>query len=367
MSSISIRLFLPVVLLTVAGLPLATAQRSEKYSLQVEVLIQPIPSDRLRTQEWGNVFFNLGRRATFRQGRNREKTRIEDTSSETRKSVRVVGIMNRDGSISFHGQKFTLKAPKPLAQWLTKLEEFGPKGPPNESSTWGLSDEQFTAVLKLLGEPVTAPVKLHSAPESLESLQLSPLFRVTFTESARKRAVPSGNRQDTTTDYAGLTKGSVLAALLARSGLGFRPKADDRGNFIIEVDAGNEADNMYPVGWKNTAPITLVVPELSKSIPVTLEDAPLASLITVIAQNLKRPHFYSTFELGVAGLDAQKIKYSRKPDKITLFNLMNIIGKTHHLGLSLRTDEAGSVFLWVTTEAEAKAFRDRFAHVKLKI
>lgn len=340
---------------------------AEKYSLQVEVLIQPIPSDRLRTQEWGKVFFNLGRRATFRQGRNREKTRVEDTSSETRKSVLVVGIMNRNGTISFGGQTFNVRDPDPLAAWLTKLEQYGADGPPNENATWGLKDDEFTAVLKLLGKPVTEPVSLRTPADSIDSLRLSPLFRVTFTDAARKRAFPGGRSLNSTTDYTGLTKGSVLAAVLAQSGLGFRPKSDDRGNFIIEVDAGSETDNMYPVGWKNTSPITLVVPELTKSIPVDLENAPLESLIKVIAEKLKRPHFYSTFELSAAGMDVSEIKYSRKPDKLTLFNLMSIVAKTHRLGLSLRTDEAGNVFLWITTEAEAKAFRDRFAHVKLKV
>lgn len=351
--------------LTVVATSTCSGQTSDRYSLQVDILIQPVPSDRLRTQDWGKVFFNLGRRATFRKGRSGERTRLENKSTETRKSVLAVGILNRDGSISFGRETFTLRDTQPLAEWLSQLERFGAAGPPNESATWGLSDEQFSAVLKLLGTPVADPIDLRSPVESIDSLKLSSLFRIAFTDAARTAAARRSAAAGTTNDYIGLSKGSVLAAVLARNGLGFRPQADDRGNFTLEVDVGGEADNLYPVGWKNTSPITLVVPELAKAIPVDLQDAPLESLIEVIAAKLKRPHFYSTWELSEAGMDVTRIKYTRKPDKLTLYSLIDIIGKTHHLGLSLRTDETGNIFLWVTTEAEAKAFRERFAHVKV--
>lgn len=355
--------YIIAVSLSLSNLPSGSAQQKE-FSLEIEILIQPSPSARLYTQTWGKVFFDMQRRAVFRGGRNGEKTRLEESESAGRRTVLAVGIMNRNGSITFREQTFVSTQPQPLAAWLDKLERYGTSGPPNESATWGLDDEQFASVLKMLSEPVTGSVILRSPMEAIDSLQLPSAFRIQFTDAGRRRAFPPEPLVTSTAEFTGLTKGSVLAAVLSRFGLGYRPKAGDRGKYVIEIDAGSESDNMYPVGWKNTEPITLVVPELAKSIPVDLEDAPLDALIDLIAQKLKRPHFYSTFELAAAGIDVTSIKYSRKPDKLTLYSLINIVAKTHHIGLSLRTDEAGSVFLWIATEEDEEAFRKRFAHVK---
>ncbi|MEQ9409672.1 MAG: hypothetical protein RIK87_18195 [Fuerstiella sp.] len=356
------RLCAAMVVLGILIAPRAAGQE-RSYRLQLEILIQPLPAYQLHAQTWGRVLYGIDRRATFRAGRAGEKPRIENDDAGGRRTVMVVGLMNRDGSLSFGGQTFVSTRPEPLAAWLKQLELYGAEGPPNESATWGLNDDQFTEVLKLLGQPVTEPVRRRSAVDVIDSFELPPKFRVTFTEAARGRLFRNGEREDSQ-DYKGLTKGSMLAAALADFGLGFRPKVNDSGGYLIEVDAGNESDNMYPVGWKNTSPITLVVPELAKSIPVDLEDAPLDALIDVIADKLKLPRFYSGFALDVAGKDPTKIKYSRKPDKLTLYNLIDIIGKTYNIGISLRTDEIGNVFLWVTTEEDYKAFRKRFAHVR---
>ena len=342
----------------------ATASAQQKYNLQVEVMVMPTPTNRLDAQKWGNALFRINRRATFRKGQPGEKTRVEEPQDALRKTVKAVGLMNRDGSISFTGRTFTIVQIEALEKWLNNLESYGAGGPPNESSTWGLSNDQLTEVLKLLGEQVSESVDLQSPVTAIDSLQLPKVFRVTFTEAASKRDAASGSLKPTD-DFLGLTKGSVLAASLAQFGLGFRPKVDDNGKYFLEVDAGNESHNMFPVGWKNTSPITLVVPELAKSMIVELEKpVPLTGLIDIIARKIRRPHFYSSHELAVARKDLSRIMYTRKRDRITPYTLIGVVGKTHNIGISIRTDEAGSVFLWVTSENDYNAFRKRFSHIK---
>ncbi len=352
----------PAILL--AGL-LSPAVAQKKYALQVEVMTQPSPTDRLNAQKWGNALLKMNRRATFRKGHPGEKTRVEEPKNAIQKTVKVVGIMNRNGTLSFGRHTFVITQPEAMQKWLNSLEQYGAGGPPNESTTWGLSEDQLTSVLKLLGDSVDQPVRLRSPVEAIDSLNINSAFRLSFTDAARKRASVSDDEVDTTDDFRGLTKGSVLAAALAQFGLGFRPKADDRGGYVLEIDAGNESDNMFPVGWKNTSPITLVVPKLARSMIVDLDKpVPLDGLIDIIAGKVQVPHFYSSYELKVARKDLSKIMYTRKRDRLTPYTLMGIVGKTHNIGISPRTDEAGNVFLWVTTEAEYAAFRKRFDHIK---
>ncbi len=338
----------------------ASVAAQQKYSLQIEVLTQPLPGVGRHTQQWAIVFQGMGRRARFRGGRNGEKSRLEDSGAGRQKSVKAVGILKADGSLVFLDHQFVTSNLKPVEEWLQRVETYGAAGPPNESPTWGLTKEQYSTVLKDLRELVNAPLNVRTPMELIDSLQLPTGFRVTFTDAGRQRAFPKTAIRRTTDAYRGLSKGSVLAAALTQFGLGFRPKSSPTGGFLIEVDAGSESDNMFPVGWKNTAPITTVAPGLAKSIPVDLQGAPLDKLIQVIAERLEVPYFYSHFALLSNGTDVSALKYSRKPDKLSLFRLMDIIGKKHNLGLSLRTDEAGHLFLWVTTADEYKAFRRRF-------
>ena len=335
----------------------------QKYSLQIEVLTQPLPGVGRSTQQWAEVFLAMGRRARFRGGRNGEKSRLEDSGSDRQRAVKAVGILNGDGSLTFMDHQFVTTNLKPVEEWLQRLETFGAAGPPNESPTWGLNEEQYSAVLKQLSELVKTPLDVSTPVELIDSLSLPPGYQVTFTDAGRQRAFPRTTIRRTTDSYKGLSKGSVLAAALSQYGLGFRPKSSPAGGFLIEVDAGTESDNLFPVGWKNTAPITTVAPGLAKSVAVDLDGADLDVLIQLIAERLKVPYFYSHFALLSNGTDVSTLKYSRKPDKLSLFRLMDIIGKKNNLSLSLRTDEAGHLFLWVTTADEHKAFRKRFYSV----
>lgn len=358
-------LFYLACLVPILQNPPAARAQTRPWTVDVQVMVQPSPRDRINAQKWGTVLYKLGRRATFRQGRQGEKTRIEQVDEASGRTVRVVGLMNRDGSVSFGRETFRITEPQALDKWLKYLEVHGPKGPANESATWGLSEDQLTEVLRRLGQVVTDPVDERSVASVIESLQLRPDFQVSFTDSARRRIDSAAADPQLNSNYAGLTRGTVLAAALAQSGLGFRPKVSDRGGYLLEIDAGDESSNLFPVGWKSATPVTLLVPELSKRISIELEEAvPLTGLIELLADKLHRPVLYSSYDLAAAGISVKEIRYSRKFSRLTIFSLMSSIGRAHHLDIGVRVDEAGSAFLWVTSEPQHRAFQKRFAHVK---
>ncbi|MEZ6130123.1 MAG: hypothetical protein R3C59_15670 [Planctomycetaceae bacterium] len=353
------------LLVTVCAVPSAAQQRTAKFPVQIEVLTQPSPNFKLHSLKWAEAFQKLSRSPVFRTGRNGETTKVEETEFRGRTGVKVIGIMNRDGSISFTGRTFISERPEPLEAWLERFEEFGAKGPPDESPTWGLSDDQFKVVLNLLAPTVTDPVDLSNPVAAIESLQLSKQFTVVFTEQAKpRRVLPAAKMGTIGLNCKGLSKGTALAVTLAQFGLGFRPLENPDGVFLIEVGVGNESDNQYPIGWKPNVPIFNVIPAIGKTIPVDLENGDLDAIIQLMAQKLEVPYCYAAYPLLIEGKDISKLKYSRKPDKLSIERLMRIVGQAHDIGLSLRTDEAGSVFLWVTTDANVDAWQQRFAHIR---
>lgn len=347
--------------------PARTTGTDTPFSLEIEILIQPLPSYRINAQRWGRVFQELGYVVRFREGRPGEKTRAEDiVDTGGSRTTRVVGLMEADGRIFMMGQKFQDTAPQAMTELFERLRIWGAAGPPSSSPTWGLTDAQFTVVTQLMSAPVEADVVLQSPIEAIDSLKLPDVFQLRFTEKARERAFLKIEDSSTPTpDLKGISKGTGLAVALAQFGLGFRPlqNPDAGGGFVLEVDTGDESSNLWPVGWKTTQPLVTLLPGLYRSISVDVEDVVAGDLIQLLADNLKIPMYQSTAALKAAGLNLSQLRYSRKPDKVSPSRLMLLLGDRFQMGLDVRTDEAGHCFLWVTSRSDFLAWRQRFAHV----
>ena len=92
----------------------------------------------------------------------------------------------------------------------------------------------------------------------------------------------------------------------------------------------------------------------------------MSALVGAISEKIGVADFSSAYALTAKGLDINTLKYTRKDDRISPSRLLTAVGDKLELGFDVRVDEAGKMFLWVTTADDAKAFRRRFAHVKQK-
>ncbi len=338
-----------------------------RRTLEVEVLIQSQPSYRINAQEWGRVFQQLGYSVKFREPRGGESPRIEDLDRDDILSTRIVAAMAADGTIRVGKQKFDTETTQPLILALEEIRKHGAKGPPDSSSTWGLTDDQFKEVVQLLAAPVENSVELQSSILAIESIGLPGNMKMKFTDAARDQALekkPDAALE--TIELKGFTKGSAIAIVLAQYGLGFRPRYVAPGNFDIEIDRGNESSNMWPVGWKPEQSFSEILPAYFRAIPLDVEDVSIDALVGAISEKIAVPHFSSASTLNAHGLDIKTLKYTRKNDRISPARLLTAIGDKMHLGFDVRVDEAGKMFLWVTTADDAAAYRNRFAHVKPK-
>lgn len=359
------RIFALALLLVISGPTVMAQIQKNQYPVRIEVLIQPTPQHNLKSRSWTPIFQQLGQSFTFRPGKSGERVSLLETDTAGRKGVRVIGMLNNDGTIRFPGKTFSTLKPNEVADWLTRLKMHGARGPANEDATWGLDNEDFKVVLNLLAAKVDTPIDDKSVTFAIESLNLPRAFQLQFTPQARlKAARPASKIGGIVPDCSQLSKGSALAVVLAQFGLGFRPKKSDKGTYILEVDVGDEGDNLYPIGWKNKAPITSVVKNLVKRFDVALDNQNVNLVIQLLAKKLELPFAYASDELIKASKNPDELKYSRKSGKTSAYRLMESIEAKHALGLSFRTDEAGQVFLWVTTRENEKAFDQRFAHVK---
>lgn len=339
----------------------------KRRRVDLEILMQSLPAYRVNAQEWGRVLEPLGYAPQFRQPRPGEATLIENVDSGL-PEVHVVAGMASDGSLRVAGRKFTLADVAALKAFLDELAAFGAAGPRDKDPKWGLTEEQLDEVRKLLTDPVESPVVLESPVVTLDTMGLPREFSLSFSDSARLRAMAARPEHvPAALELSGFSRGTAYAIVLSQFGLGFRPQRSPSGKYILEIVEGGESDNVWPVGWKSTEVVSRLIPAYLKSIPVTgLKETPASDVISAVSDWLKIPSFSSVHRLQEAGRKPEQLKYTRADGKMPPGALLNSLGEKLGLGFDIRCDEAGKLFLWVTTQEEAKAFRDRFQHIRQK-
>jgi len=346
----------------VAGTPQRLEDRN--WSIDLEVLIQPVPTARLQAQRWGLVMQQIGLSPRFRPPRPGEQSGLENVTSNGARIVRVIGSLTRNGRLQIDGKNYAETDVEKLKAKIAEIARYGAEGPPSESPTFGLTQMQYETIVALMSDPVDGPVSLRSPVTAVDGIGLPRNCRLKFTPAARSQL--SGLQDPGTlpeADFGEISKGSALAIALAQFGLGFRPLASPTGGYDIEVDVGGEADQLWPVGWRTKDPINRALPEMFKSVEVSLEDTEITALIGVMSEQMKVPHFYSSRALADGNVDVTELVYNRRLDRLSMARLMNLVGDQFGLGLDVRVAENGQFFLWVTTREEHLAFRSRFAHV----
>ncbi len=340
-------------------------EKSAPRTIDLDVLIQPQPVYRVKAQEWGRALQDTGYTPQFRQPKPGEETGVRDLETNGRLSVVVVFGMAPDGSIRIQNRKFNLANIRELEAYLDELAAHRTAGPPEKSPLWGMTQEQLVELTKVLADPVSGNVEMQSPLITVESLGLPTGVQLTFAEEAREKSLarrPSYVPE--IIELSGCSKGTAIAIVLAQYGLGFRPHRITAGSYQIEIDAGNESDNLWPVGWKTQETTAVTLPVYLKSIPVDVEDAEVSELLQLVSDRLKIPAYRSSFALASSGRDLETLTYTRKNDKVSPLRLLTSIGDKLKLGFDVRVDEGGKLFLWATTNEESAAFRLRFAHVK---
>ena len=115
---------LPLLVVLFSSTVDAQLQRA-RFPVVVEVMSQPTVQQNLMTRRWQPIFEQLGQPVTFRTGRNGERVSLLETDNSGRKGVRVIGLLNSDGTIRFPGKTFSVSSPSTVAAWLTRLKQHG--------------------------------------------------------------------------------------------------------------------------------------------------------------------------------------------------------------------------------------------------
>lgn len=331
------------------------------YRLEIRVLMRGSATARVQARNWAELFQKIGHTATIATDNGGESLGVRSREGGRQTVVEVVGLVERN-VLQLGKNKYRLSDTQALKQFLDHLEKYGSEGPIRQRPTWGLSEEQYTTVLRLLAPKVGREIELSSPVQVVEAFALLPEFRVTWTAESRKVAL-SQSPDPLTVDLRSLSTGTGLAVALSQFGLGFRVIENRRRGYDIEIDAGDESSNMWPAGWRNKRALAGVLPLMYRHVEVDLEDDFVVDIIDAVAERVEVPWFCSRHQVAASGIDFENIRYSAPPDRESPRRLLDSLAGKHKMGIDVRTDEAGQLFLWCTTAADQKAWKQRFARV----
>lgn len=288
-----------------------------------------------------------------------EKPELKEREAGYTRYVTVIGMLDRSGNILLPNKTFSPNEPAKLKEWIEELKTYGVKGSPKGQPLWGMTEEQFAVLFDALLTIVDFETQDLPFSEAVAKLPLPKQFPLRWSvdsnELLAKRSPASKARQE----LKGFSTGLALAVILSEQGLGFHPNRTPAGTIELVIEPLNAKLNQWPIGWPVQKATFKAAPKFYALVPIELEDVDLASAIEAISEISETPILVDYGELDTKQIDLGKIKVSQ-PRKMTSWSLaLRQIVIPKRMTRELWQDEAGRVFVWITTTRAGRAKEEK--------
>lgn len=345
-----------ILLLVTAGNPACGQTQSRPAApatrISFEILIAPMTTG-IDAQRWGPVFQRLGESARFRQPLLDDRTEVTESTRGRTRTVKAVGELRPDGSISFPGRNFRLSDTRKLAEWIRELKTYGAQGSPEGRAGFGLSPSQLGLVLQKLDAPVNVELAGLSIVQALQQFGLPATLPLRLATAAEERLAKLPEGVVAPQDLRGLSRGTALAILLSRANLGFHPNRTPSGSLELLVVPLDKATGLWPVGWPLDRPPVQVAPKYVALVVFDLNEKPLTELLDEARRDADIRILIDVRRIAEAELSLDAVKVTQRPRRMTWSGLLDR-GTFPDLMPELLQDEAGKPFLWLTTRTTAQ-------------
>jgi hypothetical protein len=303
----------------------------------------------LESQNWGKTFETLGRSARIRTAQAGETPSVSESTRGTLRTVRVIGELNRKGTVTFPGKSFARSDERELKEWLDELESYGAQGSPAGQPHWGLNAAQAEDLLKKLSPPIESECAGRPLIEIATEIGFGKEVPLRAHTSAEEAWNPKEKPLVAMQEVRGLSRGSGFAALLADHGLCMRPFRTPQGTIELLIQPRQDVADPWPVGWDPgpEVPRSQLMPTVFAQKPIGFLDRPIVEMIEEVRTQTDSVIVVDLWKSTKHGIDLQKSRYEF-PKKRTAWILVlkSAIGPTGLLA-HFRLDEAGKTFLWL--------------------
>jgi len=326
----------------------AVANKPRTTSVEIRLLVGN-DGAALHSQQWLKVFEKLDVSLQIQKPEPADKPEVRERIVGTLRYVTAIGVLSRDGKISFSTRTFSLTDGARLNEWIDELRTYGAQGSPEGQELWGLSKEQFERLFDSLNRELSVELKAMSAKDAVTQLSLPDEFPVRWSQSAldrlRQKELSVAIRQE----LKGFSVGTAMAIGLNDVGFGYRPNRTPAGGVEIVIEPQGTRNDLWPIGWPLQQPRLVAAPGLFSMSVIELPESDLGSVLTVVSKKAKIPVLVDHFQLDLHEIDLSQITVSLGQMKNSWAVALNRVVVPQKLTREIWQDEAGKTFVWITT------------------
>lgn len=331
----------------------AKQSRSKTTIIEFE-LLQTGDGGGLYSQQWLRLLEPLNVSLRIHSPNVDDKPDLKERETATARYVTVTGMLSNSGKIEFPGRSFGLGDSDKLTKWIEDLRAYGIQGSPQDQPLWGLTKEQFAKFYDSLLKPVDFETRDLPLSKVVAKLPLPPQHPLHWSADAMQLLAKRGDRATLRQELKGLSVATVLAIALNDNGMGFRPNRTGKGEIELFVDLRDVKSDQWPIGWPVQRQSNKAAPKLYAMIPIELSDVDLSDVLNAISQLSETPVLVDYNELDARQIQLDKVKVSF-PRKTTTWTIaIRQLIAPQKLTSEVWQDEAGSVFVWITTGRAAR-------------
>lgn len=327
-----------------------TAKKGNATTTVVDVvLLRTEDGGALYSQQWLKVFQDIDIKFDIRRPLPGEKADLKERESGYTRFVTAVGTLDRTGQISFPDRTFTPADGPKLKEWIVELKTYGVLGTPTGKPMWGLTKMQFNSIYDGLIKPVDFETEGLALSQILSRLTLPDDLPLHWGVDAKELLAKRGDRAKLKTELKGFSTGTALAIALHENGFGFRPNRTPNGSVELLIEPRDTKYEIWPIGWPMQKRPLAAAPKMFSLRAIELSDQSLADVITAAEKLTEIPILVDYAELDARQIDLEKIEVSFPLKKSNWNIALDRMVKPHRLTQELWEDEAGRMFVWLTT------------------
>ncbi len=297
-------------------------------------------------QQWLQLITSLGiENVRIRAASPADKPAVENRGDADHPRFHVVGVLTASEELRLPGGTFRASDRQKLADYFERLSADGPESMTAPRGRFGLTEKEFTAAHADLSQPTDFPTKGQPLRAVLDRLQAKFALRLVPDAAASefiRTATPVAN------EIRDLTAGTGLAIVLRNYGLALRPEKSLGQPVALRIVPVGSVDDVWPIGWESKASPRETAPALFEFLNVEIDGYTLTEALDAIAPRIKLPLYWDHAALTKHKIDPAKIQVHLPRTRTFYKRVLDRVLAQAHLAGSLRVDEAGARFYWIT-------------------
>lgn len=340
------------LLLSLAVLMSDSAVAQTKRIVQIEVAAGPRAPVETQ-QRWMELLSEVGA-DRVRSRTARGSGTIEITESETSFGVlvKVHGLI--DGNqLKLPGRSFSRNDKQLLVEYVQKIRDDGADVALAEKKAFGLTSQQLVDLNQALSVPLEISTTGEPAQYVVDFASKLLAYPLNLDPSARRelqRAEPLAD------ELKGLSLGTAIAAAIRPLGLVLVPTRKQGHAVELSIVDSRAAEEHWPIGWPAQQMPKRMIPKLFEKNPLEIRNFRLDQVLNAIESKAEAQMLFDYNSLARAGIELAETNVTFVKEKASYaIALRKLLNQTDpRMAYEIRTDEAGTVFLWISTANPAK-------------